>query len=114
MAARKIKSFAVQTPETELEVVEPISFEVAGVEIEALGEVPGAVLLDFIAKSGGDSSSDTAGAILDYLNDSLDEENRAKFNKTIRDPKKKIKIEHLSEIVAYLVEERSSRPTEAS
>jgi len=113
-ASRKIKSFAAPVAETEETVVEPIEFDVAGETVEALGEVPGAVLLDFIANSGSDSSSDTASAINTYLKDSFDEENGKKFQKIIRDPKNKVKIEHLSEIVAHLVEERASRPTAAS
>jgi hypothetical protein len=113
MASRKIKSFA--TPSTKEEApVEPIVFELAGTEIEAYGEVSGAVLLDFIANSSGDNSGDTAKAILAYLKDSMDTENFTKFDSIIRDPKKLIKIETLSEIVAHLVEERASRPTAAS
>ena len=113
MASRKIKSFAAPSASEEV-LPDPIPFELAGVELEAYGEVSGAVLLDFIANSGGDSSADTAKAILSYLKDSMDEENSTKFNDIIRDPKKRIKIETLSEIVAYLVEERASRPTAAS
>lgn len=113
-ASRKIKSFAAPVPESEAKVVEPIEFELAGETIEALGEVPGAVLLDFIANSGSDNSAETAAAIQTYLKDSFDEENGQKFQKISRDPKNKVKIEHLSEIVAHLVEERASRPTEAS
>lgn len=113
MASRKIKSFAAPSA-TEEAPVEPIVFELAGTEISAYGEVSGAVLLDFIANSNGDSSGDTAKAILTYLKDSMDEENFVKFDSIIRDPKKLIKIETLSEIVAHLVEERASRPTAAS
>ncbi|UDL16776.1 tail assembly chaperone [Arthrobacter phage Atuin] len=113
MASRKIKSFAAPSAKEEAPV-EPIVFELAGTEIEAYGEVSGAVLLDFIANSNGDNSGDTAKAILAYLKDSMDAENFTKFDSIIRDPKTLIKIETLSEIVAYLVEERASRPTAAS
>lgn len=113
MASRKIKSFAAPSTKEEAPV-EPIVFELAGTEISAYGEVSGAVLLDFIANSSGENSGDTAKAILAYLKDSMDAENFTKFDAIIRDPKKLIKIETLSEIVAHLVEERASRPTEAS
>lgn len=108
-AARKIKSFQLNTVE-----VEPIEFELGEETFSAYGDVPGAVLLDFIAKSGGETSSDTAIAILDYLKSSLDEENWTRFNKLVHDPKLNIGASTLSEIVGFLIEERASRPTKAS
>lgn len=112
--ARKIKSFIDETPET-TEEVEPIVFElVKGETFEAYGEVAGAVTLDFIAATSGDDSAKTAAGLMDYLKASMDEENYARFDAIIRSPKHKIKIEKLSSIVSYLIEERTSRPTEAS
>lgn len=112
MAARKIKSFISETEEAP---VEPIEFElVKGETFEAYGEVSGAITLEFIAATSSDNSGDTARGILDYLEASMDAENFKRFNSIIKSPKYKIKIEKLSDIVAYLIEERSSRPTEAS
>lgn len=107
--ARKIKSFQLDTVE-----VEPIEFELGEEKFSAYGDIPGAVLLDFIRKSGGDSNADTANAILDYLKSSMDEENWARFDKLVRDPKLNIPASTLSEIVGHLIEERASRPTKAS
>jgi hypothetical protein len=114
--ARKIKSFIIETPANETAVeVEPITFElIKGETFEAFGEVAGAVTLEFIAATSGDDSAKTAQGILDYLEASMDEANFKRFNAIIRSPKHKIKIETLSEIVSYLIEERTSRPTEAS
>jgi hypothetical protein len=107
--ARKIKSFALNTVE-----VAPIEFELGDETFSAYGDVPGAVLLDFVAKSGGETSADTATAILGYLKASMDEENWARFDKLIHDPKANVSATILSEIVGHLIEERGSRPTEAS
>ncbi len=114
MATRKVKSFATPVEGDDTQVAEPIVFELAGKQLEAYGEVSGAVLLDFISNSGGDVPAETAKAIMSYLKDSMDAENYKQFQAITRDPKKIIKIETLSEIVGYLIEERSSRPTEAS
>lgn len=114
MAQRKIKSFATPIEGESLEEVEPIEFDLAGEHFQAYGEVPGAVLLDFISNSSGEVPAETAKAIMNYLKSSLDAENYKKFQVVTRDPQKKIKIETLSEIVGYLIEERSARPTEAS
>jgi hypothetical protein len=114
LATRKLKSFGTPKEGESLEAIEPIAFELAGEEFEAYGEVSGAVLLDFVSHYGSDNGSDTAKAILDYLKDSMDAENYKRFQAIIRDPKKLIKLETLSEIVGYLMEERSSRPSKAS
>lgn len=112
MAARKIKSFISETEEAP---VESIEFElIKGETFEAYGEVSGAVTLEFIAATSGDNSADTAKGILDYLKASMDEENYKRFDAIIHSPKHRIKIEKLSDIVGFLIEERASRPTVAS
>jgi hypothetical protein len=112
MAARKIKSFVSETEETP---VEPIEFElVKGETFEAYGEVSGAVTLEFIAATSGETSGETAKGLLAYLKASMDEENYKRFDTIIKSPDHKISIEKLSNIVAFLIEERASRPTEAS
>lgn len=114
MAQRKIKSFAAPIEGEELTEIEPIEFDLAGEHFKAYGEVPGAVLLDFVSNSSGESPAETAKAINEYLKHSMDAENYKRFTTLTHDPNKKIKIETLSEIVGHLIEERSSRPTEAS
>jgi hypothetical protein len=109
MAARKVKSFTSTEPKT---VEEPIPFELEGETFEAYAQVPGAVLLDFIAASSQEDSNGTAGAILGYLKSSMDRENFKRFDKLTRDPEKIIQLQVLADIVAYLIEERTSRPTE--
>lgn len=108
MAARKLKSF---TSAKEKTVVEPIAFELEGENFEAYGQVPGAVLLDFIAASSQEDSNGTAGAIIGYLKSSMDRENFRRFDKVTRDPEKIIELQVLADIVAYLIEERTDRPT---
>lgn len=114
MATRKIKSFGTPKEGDTTAVAEPIVFELAGEEFEAYGDVSGAVQLDFIKDYGSENGADTAKAILEYLKNSMDAENYKRFQVLIRDPKKLIKMETLSEIVGYLMEERSSRPSSAS
>lgn len=109
MSPRKTKSFTASKEKT---VVEPISFELEGETFEAYGQVPGAVLLDFISASSDDSIG-SAGAILGYLKNSMDTKNFRRFDKLTRDPEVLVELSTLADIVAYLIEERSSgRPTE--
>lgn len=111
MATRKtVKSFSSSK---EKAPVEPIEFELEGETFEAYGQVPGAVLLDFIAASSNEDSSGTAGAILGYLKSSMNKENFSRFDRLTRDPEKIIELQTLADIVAYLIEERTAnRPTE--
>lgn len=111
MAVRKIKSF---TSSTKKKDVEPIPFELEGENFEAYGEVSGAVLLEFIAATDGDSTGKSASSILEYLENSMDADNYTRFYKIIHNPDVLVDIETLASIVSYLIEERTSRPTEAS
>lgn len=112
MAARKIKSFIAETAKAP---AEPIIFElVEGETFEAYGDVSGATTLEFIAATSSENSGDQARGLLAYLKASMDEENFKRFDAIIKSPDHKISIETLSNIVAFLIEERSSRPTEAS
>lgn len=106
-------SNTVKTFDLDESEVKPITFKLGKEEFEALGDIPGIVLLEFLAHSKG-TSDETAEAILTYLASSFDEENKAKWDAFVRDPKRRVKIDKLSDIVAYLIEERASRPTEES
>lgn len=110
MAPRKLKSFTSKKTEK----VEPIPFELEGEKFEAYGAVSGAVLLDFLAAAAGETSGDTAKALMVYLERSMNASEWRRFNKLIHDPDVLVELETLSDIVSYLIEERSSRPMEAS
>jgi hypothetical protein len=91
----------------------PISFELEGEEFKAYGSIPGAVLLDFIG-AGEENSSSTARGISDYLSVAMPKDEYARFDEFIRDPENNVELEVLSEIVSFLIEEQTSRPTTAS
>jgi hypothetical protein len=110
MAARKAKSF---TSSVNKEKIDRIPFELLGEEFEAYGTIPGAVLLDFIGASDENSGA-TARGILVYLETALPASEFKRFDKLIRDPENNVELEVLSEIVSFLVEEQTSRPTTAS
>lgn len=108
MAEKKIRSFSKNKAKAPR-----IKFEVLEETFEAYGSIPGAVLLDFIGSSD-DNSSATARGIGDYLKSALPADEYERFNAFTRDPENNIELEDLSEIVSYLIEEQTSRPTEAS
>lgn len=111
MAARRtVKSFT--STKEDKQKIEPITFELEGETFEAFGQVPGAVLLDFIALSSQEDSSGTAEAIQGYLKSSMDKANYRRFDKLTRDPEVLVELSTLADIVSYLIEERTAdRPT---
>lgn len=110
MSSRKMKSF---TPAKKREALEPVPFELCGEEFEAYPKIAGIKLLEFIA-TGVDGSNSAAQGILDYLKSSMKDTEYKRFYDVVSDPENEIEIETLSEIVSYLIEAQSSRPTEAS
>lgn len=89
----------------------PLTFDLEGQKFEAHRQVPGAVLLDFMASAGEDGAG-AAGAILPFFEDALIEEDYQRFAKLIKDPDVLIDMETLMEIIAYLIEEYAdSRPS---
>lgn len=110
MAAKKAKSFTASVNKTK---APRLAFELLDETFEAYGSIPGAVLLDFIGASDEESSA-TARGIGDYLKAAMPKEEFARFDAFIRDPENAIELDVLSEIVSYLIEEQTSRPTTAS
>lgn len=103
------KSFKTKKKSTE-----PVTFDLEDKEFTAVPSKPGALILDFIADADSNDGGRAAGALVSFIVDSLIEEDKARFNELIRDPKISVEIETLAEICEYLVGEYASRPTEKS
>jgi hypothetical protein len=91
--------------------VEPLGFELNGEEFEVFPECPGALLLEFIESADTGSG---AAALLRFVRSVMEPEEYARLDKVLKDPKKVVKIEKITDIVKFLVEEYSGRPTTAS
>lgn len=94
----------------------PITFDILDEEFEARPALPGAVILDFIASSGGgdEGGGEVAKKLLGFFERALTPESHERFAVLINDPDKAVDLETLSEIVGWLIEEYTSRPTRAS
>lgn len=109
MSARK--SFAPKKKAA----AKPVEFDLLDETFTAVPKIPGITLLEFIASGEGeDSGGAVAKGILDYLRSSMKKEEYKRFHDFVSDPENEIEIDTLSEIVSYLIEQQSSRPTEAS
>jgi hypothetical protein len=90
---------------------EPITFKLHDEEFTCRGEIPGKVVLDLVAKSGSDDPSESAKVIEGFFAIVLQPESLERFNELAVDPDRIVSMETLSDIVAWLVEEYTNRPT---
>jgi hypothetical protein len=112
---KRTRSFAVPdtdgTPETE---VAPLGFDIAGESFEVLAEAPGIILLEFIEATTSDEKGASAAALTRFLRSVMADGEWVRLSAVLHDPKNRIDIKTISEIVGYIIEEYSSRPSEAS
>lgn len=92
-------------------VHEPLSFQLYGEEFHCRPALQGKVLLDMAANS--DEEAGNAGKVInDFFSQALLPESFDRFNVLINDPEKIVTVETMGEIVGWLVQEYSNRPTE--
>lgn len=91
----------------------PIGFELHGEKFEANPEAQGAVILEFVS-AGENGQTATAASLLQFLENVMPEDEYKRLHTLLHHPKKITRIEKITEIVSYLVEEYTSRPTMAS
>ena len=106
------RSFS-SSAETPTEALEPITFDLAGETFTANPGLQGIVLMDFLEASDGEGVSSIV-AFKTFLKDTMEAPEYEKLDKTLRTSKEIIGIEQIAQIVAFLIEEYTSRPTKAS
>lgn len=75
--------------------------------IRCIPRIPGQVLLDFISSEG----TENFGAIDQFLSTAVVKSDRAEYRRVVTDPDIAVPIETLGEVVGWLVEVYSARPT---
>jgi len=89
----------------------PLGFALNGEEFVCRPAVAGAVLLDFVRRADSNSGGMAADAIVEFLEDSLEENDKERFVAMIRDPEVIVEVDTLGEIAGWLIEQYTSRPT---
>ena len=97
---------------------EPLTFDLGGEEFHCYAEVQGKTILDVI-RIAAEGDEDTRGAlmavsVLDFFEKVMPPDEHERFNKLMEDPKRIVPMEVLSEIMSWLIEEYTNRPTEPS
>lgn len=91
---------------------EPVTFKLHGEEFVCHPNIPGKVLLDLVAKSGDESNPGASAQIVsDFFKVVLTSESFERFDVMARDSERVITVETIGEIIAWLMEEYSERPT---
>lgn len=96
---------------TKISEFEPLNFTLNDVEFNCHAAIPGAVLLEFV-KDADSGTGDSAKALYNFLASAMNEEEYKKLQAVLHNPEVIIEIETIGEIVSWLVEEYSSRPTQ--
>jgi hypothetical protein len=112
---KRHKSFEVKN----IEDSEPLTFDLGGEEFTCHPEVQGKMILDIIKTAADENDPDQRGmmmavGVLGFFEKVMDASEYERFNKLMEDPKRIVPMDTLSEIMSWLIEEYTDRPTEPS
>jgi hypothetical protein len=94
--------------------IEPVSFKIYDEEFHCIPQIQGRVLLNMVANSGSDDPAEAANTINNFFSAVLKKESLDRFNALLEDEDKIVTVDTLGEIVGWLTEQYSNRPTEGS
>lgn len=95
----------------DIESIEPLKFKLYDEEFVCYPEIQGKVVLELAALSESDNNSESASALLKFFSRVMLPESHARFEALTADPLKIVSVTTLSEIIQWLVEEYTARPT---
>lgn len=90
---------------------EPVTFELYGEEFSAYPEVQGVQLLKFSKRFSAKEGEVVSDALLDFFKLVLHPESYTRIEKLWDDKDRIVPIETISDIVTYLIEQYTDRPT---
>jgi hypothetical protein len=111
---KRHKSFKV----INIEESEPLDFDLGSETFLCYPEVQGKTILD-IMRVAAEGDEDTRGvlmavSVIDFFKKVMPPEEYERFEKLMEDPKQIIPMDTLSEIMSWLIEEYTDRPTQPS
>ena len=92
----------------------PLSFKIHGEEFFCYPSIQGKTLLDMVSQSMQQDSAMAVEVITTFFEKALKPESKESFNSLINDPERIVTVDALGDIVTWLVEQYSSRPTQGS
>lgn len=93
---------------------EKVSFKLYDEEFECYPQMQGKTLLNFVQKSNSEDVSDSAEAMNLFFEKVLTPDSYKRFEDLANDPNRIISVQTLADIVAWILEQYTDRPTEGS
>jgi hypothetical protein len=109
---KRHRSFAVKTRK-DFAKDNDLTFDLGDETFNCVPELPGAVVLDFVA-AADEGGGKSAGRILTFFDHAIVKDDQERFHTLIVDPERVVEMETLTDILAWLIEEYTARPTTAS
>lgn len=94
------------------DAAEKLSFKLYGEEFFCYPEMPGKTLLEFVSIGNSEDPAEAAGAINQFFKKVLVEESYERFDQLAQDPNRLVSVQTLTEVISWLVEAYTDRPTE--
>lgn len=91
---------------------EPLSFRLYGEDFECHPSLQGKVLLDIVANADSNDGAGMAKTIGEFLEVAIKPESKERLDALMSDPDRVVDVETLGEIMGWLVEQYSARPTQ--
>jgi hypothetical protein len=93
---------------------EKLSFKIYDEDFECIPVLPGKTLLSFAELSSSEDGAESAKAINVFFKKVLTEESYTRFDALTEDPERLVTVETLAEIVNWIIEAYTDRPTQGS
>jgi len=93
---------------------EKLSFKIYDEDFECISVLPGKTLLSFAELSSSENGAESAKAINVFFKKVLTKESYARFDALTEDPDRLVTVETLAEIVNWIIEAYTDRPTQGS
>lgn len=94
--------------------LEPVSFDLYGETFNCYKQIHGVTLLTFVKRASSEEGSEATEAMLDIFKRVLPAEEYERFYALCDSPDTVVPVETLGEIISWLLEVYSGRPTEQS
>lgn len=94
--------------------MEPVTFKLYGNEFECYKQINGIALLRFVKEANSEDGARATQALLDIFNRVMNDKEYERFIELCEDPDTIVPVEVLSEIISFLIEVYTDRPTKQS
>ncbi len=111
MTKSRYKDFGRPVVQDELE---PVSFELYEQKFNCYKQINGVALLRFVREANNEDGARATQALLDIFNRVMNDEEYGRFMELCNDPNTIVPVETLSDIIAFLIEVYTDRPTRRS